>query len=132
MSADKSLKTYAKEAKMRLKNSFWQDYKNKIDSEISVALADGVAVSRVKEYYQTKATVTIRGVKSDDEEFYLKVKELLKNYGEVSDAIGRLTDKDYFNTLSYEQKQRYTLDISNKYIKAKERYYKELQFEKTI
>ena len=30
--------------------------------------------------------------------------------GEVSNAIGRLTDKDYFNTLSYDEKQRYTLN----------------------
>ena len=129
---EKSLKTYAKEAKMRFKNSFWQDYKSKVDSEISVALADGVAVSKVKEYYQNKASVTIKGVKSDDEEFYLKVKNLLNEFGEVSDAIGRLTDKEYFDGLSYEQKQRYTLELSQKYIKAKERYYKELQFERTI
>ncbi len=129
---EKSLKVYAKEAKMRLKNSFWQNYKNKIDSEISVALADGVSVSKVKEYYQNKVAVTIRGVESNDEEFYLKVKALLNTYGEVSDALGRLTDKDYYNTLSYEQKQRYNLELSNKYVKAKERYYKELQFEKTI
>ena len=129
---EKSLKTYAKEAKLRFKNCFWQDYKSKVDSEISVALADGVAVSKVKEYYQNKASVTIKGVKTDEEEFYLKVKKLLLEYGEVSDAIGRLTDKEYFNTLSYEQKQRYTLELSQKYIKAKERYYKELQFEKTI
>ena len=129
---EKSLKTYAKEAKMRFKNSFWQDYKSKVDSEISVALADGVAVSKVKEYYQNKASVTIKGVKSDEEEFYLKVKNLLNEFGEVSDAIGRLTDKEYFSGLSYEQKQRYTLELSQKYIKAKERYYKELQFEKTM
>ena len=129
---DKSLKVYAKEAKMRLKSSFWQNYKNRIDNEISIALADGVSVSKVKEYYQTKATVTIRGIESNDEPFYLKVKELLSTYGEVSDALGRLTDKEYYNTLSYEQKQRYNLELSNKYVKAKERYYKELQFEKTI
>ena len=86
----------------------------------------------MKEYYQNKASVTIKGVKSDEEEFYLKVKNLLNEFGEVSDAIGRLTDKEYFNGLSYEQKQRYTLELSAKYVKAKERYYKELQFEKTV
>ncbi len=129
---EKSLKVYAKEAKLRLKSSFWQNYKSKVNNEISIALADGVAVSKVKEYYQNKATVTIRGVESNDEAFYQKVKELLNTYGEVSDALGRLTDKEYYNTLSYEQKQRYNLELSNKYVKAKERYYRELQFEKTI
>ncbi len=129
---EKSLKVYAKEAKMRLKTSFWQDYKSKIDSEISVALETGEDVSKVKNYFQNKANVTIKGVRTEDEEFYKKVKCLLNTYGEVSDAIGRLTDKDYFNSLSYEQKQRYTLELSEKYIKAKDRYYKELKFEKTI
>ncbi len=129
---EKSLKDYAKEAKLRLKSSFWQDYKSKIDSEISVALESGEDVSKVKKYYQDKANVTIKGVKSQDEEFYQRVKELLNNFGEVCDAIGRLTDKEYFEALSYEQKQRYTLELSEKYIKAKERYYKELKFEKTI
>lgn len=131
MCSEKSLKDYAKEAKRRLKSSFWQDYKSKVDSEISIAEADGVSVSKVKEYYQTKVNFTLKASK-DDEDFYLKVKNLLIEYGEVSDAIGRLTDKEYFNSLSYEQKQRYTLELSNKYIKAKERYYKEIQFEKSI
>ena len=39
---------------------------------------------------------------------------------------------EYFNTLNYEQKQRYTLELSNKYLKAKERFYKEMQFEKVF
>ena len=130
--SEKTLKEYAKEAKKRMKSSFWQDYKNKINSEISKAKETGESPSKIVEYYQSKALITVKGVKSDEEEFYLKVKELLSTYGEVSDALGRLTDKAYFNTLTYEQKQRYTLELSSKYVKAKERYYKELEFEKTI
>lgn len=128
----KTLKEYAKEAKARMKSSFWQDYKNRVETQIEKAEEDGVSKSKVVEYYQNKAAVTIRGVNSKDEEFYLKVKEILSTYGDVSDAIGRLTDKDYFATLSYEQRQRYTLDLSARYIKAKERYYKELEYEKTV
>ena len=131
MSAEKSLKDYAKDAKRRLKNSFWENYKSKIDTEVTLAEKDGVSVSKVKEYYLQKASITVRGATNDDEEFYLKVKNILSTVGEVSDAIGRLTDKDYFNTLSYEQKQRYTLELSSKYVKAKDRYYKELKYEKT-
>lgn len=128
----KTLKEYAKEAKARMKSSFWQDYKNRVETQIEKAEEDGVSKSKVVEYYQNKAAVTIRGVNTKDEEFYLKVKEILSTYGDVSDAIGRLTDKDYFATLSYEQRQRYTLDLSARYIKAKERYYKELEYEKTV
>ena len=130
--ADKSLKEYAKDAKRRLKSSFWQDYKTKVNNEVTKAEELGESTSKVVEYYQSKVSITVKGVRADEEEFYLKVKNLLSIYGEVSDAIGRLTDKEYFDTLTYEQKQRYTLELSAKYVKAKERYYKELQFEKTV
>ena len=129
MQNDKSIKQYAKEAKKRLKSSFWQEYKNNVKNGVIKAEEDGTSPSKVVEYYQSKASVTVRGIKSEDEEFYLKVKELLLNVGEVSDAIGRLTDKEYFNTLTYEQKQRYTFEISSKYVKAKERFYREVEYE---
>ena len=46
----------------------------------------------------------------------------------MSDAIGRLTDREYYETLSYEEKQRYTLSLSEKYLRALERYRRESEF----
>ena len=132
MSGNKSLKEYAKEAKARMKSSFWQDYKNNIKNGTTYAESEGEDTSAVIKYYQQKATVTINGVSQSDEDFYLRVKNLLDTVGDVSDAIGRLTDMEYFNSLTYEQRSRYTLEISQKYLKAKERYYKEKKFEKSI
>lgn len=129
---NKSLKSYAREAKMRLKRGFWQNYKETVEAKMENCSDSEAGKSKVQEYYQTKVAETIRGVKQEDEEFYNKVKKLLDECGEVSDALGRLTDKEYFNTLSYEQKQRYSLDLSAKYVKAKQRYYKELEFEKSV
>lgn len=129
MQGDKSIKEYAKEAKKRLKSSFWQEYKSNLKNGVIKAEEDGTSPSKVVEYYQSKASITIKGVKQEDEEFYMKVKKLLSTLGEVSDILGRLTDKEYFSTLTYEQKQRYTLDLSSKYVKAKERYFKELEYE---
>ena len=54
---------------------------------------------------------------------------MLLSEGEVSDAIGRLTDREYFDTLSYEEKQRYTLTLSEKYLRALERFRAECEFE---
>ena len=98
----------------------------------TVAVENVENTSKVVKYYQQKASITIKGVEQAEEDFYLQVKNLLDTYGDVSDAIGRLTDKEYFETLSYEQRTRYTLELSQKYLKAKERYYKELKFEKSI
>ena len=60
---------------------------------------------------------------------HLKVKAMLDECGEVSDAIGRLTDKDYYATLSYEEKQRYNLELSARYLEALERYRKEKEMQ---
>ena len=132
MDGEKTLKDYAKEAKKRLKSNFWQDYKSKVTLESERAEEIGESKSKIVEYYQSKVAVSIRGVKSEDEEFYKRVKALIDTYGDVSDALGRLTDKDYFNSLSYDGRQKYMLELSKKYRIAKERYYSELKFEKTL
>ena len=121
----KTLKQYCREAKKRLKQGFWQNYQANLDQEVNRAKENGISVSKVKEYYSCKITEDIRNTKDEFEAFYQKVKVMLDAEGEVSNAIGRLTDKEYFDTLSYEEKQRYTLSLSEKYLQAVERYHKE-------
>lgn len=121
----KSLKQYCKEAKKRLKQGFWQNYRNNLDEELARAELSGISSSKIKEYYSCKITAQIRNTQDEEEEFYLKVKKLVDEEGEVSNAIGRLTDKEHFESLSYDEKQRYNLNLSEKYLKALERYRKE-------
>ncbi len=121
----KTLKQYAKEAKKRLKEGFWKKCAESLTEEIKRAEEVGIPASKVKEYYAKKVADGIKKPRSEDDDFYLKVKNLLETEGEVADALGRLTDKEYFETLSYEEKQRYTLSLSEKYLKAVERYRKE-------
>ena len=116
----KSLKQYCKEAKKRLKQGFWQNYQKNLDQELLRAQENGISASKVKEYYSYKISEDIKNTKDEFDEFYLKVKKLLDEEGEVSNAIGRLTDKTYFETLDYEEKQRYTLSLSEKYLQAVE------------
>lgn len=121
----KSIKQYAREAKKRLKQGFWQNYNNTLNNEIERAQLSGISTSQVKEYYASRITEDIRNTKNEFEDFYLKVKKLVDEEGELPNAIGRLTDKEYFDSLSYEDKQRYTLNLSEQYLKAIERYRKE-------
>lgn len=121
----KSLKQYCKEAKKRLKQGFWKNYQENLDKELIRAEMNGISTSKVKEYYSIKISEDIKNTKDEFDEFYSKVKRLLDEEGEVSNAIGRLTDKAYFDTLSYDEKQRYTLNLSEKYLQAVERYRKE-------
>ena len=124
----KNFKKVAKEAKARLKSGFWEHYQSDLKGEIARAEERGLNASKVERYFAGKVTYTVRGGDEDDG-FYEKVKAMLLSDGEVSDAIGRLTDKEVFSHLSYEEKQRYTLNLSEKYLRALERFRKEREFE---
>ncbi len=117
----------ARAAKSRLKSNYWADCKKNIDENTNEAKKKGLNEAKVKTTLSRRVKDEIKGEKPD--EFYLKVKKLLDEEGEVSDAIGRLTDKEYYDTLSYEEKQRYSLEISGKYLQALKRYRKEKEME---
>ena len=50
---------------------------------------------------------------------------MLDSEGEVSDALGRLTDKEYYDKLTYDEKMRYNLNLANKYNAALSKWRKE-------
>ena len=125
----KSLKQYCKEAKKRLKCGFWQNYQHNLNQNIERAEKAGISTSKVKQYYAERVSENIKNYANEKEEFYQKVKLMLDEVGEVSNAIGRLTDKEYYATLSYEEQQRYNLELSEKYLRAVERYKREKNLE---
>lgn len=126
---ERTLKMLAKEAKTRMKKGFWEKCERDLDACRRDARAQGISESKAEHYFVGKVTDAIRGDTPDA--FYLKVKKLLTEEGEVSDAIGRLTDKTYYATLSYEEKQRYNLELSEKYLEALKRFRRECIFEKS-
>lgn len=122
----KNLKSEARLAKQRLKHGFWSNYQNELQEKLAVAEQEGLNGSQVQRFFAGQITSRVKGEKEDN--FYLKVKDLLLSEGEVSDAIGRLTDRDIFDKLSYEEKQRYTFSLSEKYLNALQRFKKESEF----
>ena len=124
---ERTLRAEARRAKSRIKSGFWLECKEDITAKLEQARAQGINESKAGQYFKTQVSAKIAGEKED--EFYLRVKEMLTAEGEVSDAIGRLTDKEYYNTLSYEEKQRYNLTLSEKYLRALERFRKECEFD---
>lgn len=125
---ERTLKTLAKEAKMRMKKGFWEHCEEELDACRRSAREQGISESRMERYFVGKVSTQIRGDSPDA--FYLKVRDMLLSEGEVSDAIGRLTDRAYYDTLTYAEKQRYTLELSEKYLAALERFKREYVFEK--
>ncbi len=108
---ESTFKQLAKKAKKRIKSGYWAKSRKQLEKELERAKINGVNESRVVEFYRDKAKEDIYKNEEKDD-FYLKVKEILDKYGEVSDMLGRLSDKEYLSTLPYEQKQRYYFDLS--------------------
>ena len=121
------IKQVAKAAKKRMKSNFWADCKRNIDENTKKKKNKGLNEFKVKTTLTDKVKNEIKGEKRD--EFYLKVKELLDTEGEVSDAIGRLTEREVYDKLNYEEKQRYTLQLSAKYLAALNKYKQEKALE---
>ncbi len=131
MSKERStLREEARKAKNRIKTGFWTECQEDKDKQLEKARAQGLNESKAGRYFAAQVSKKIEGKQED--EFYLRVKKLLLEEGEVSDAIGRLTDKEYYATLSYEEKQRYSLALSERYLRALERFRAEYEFEGII
>ena len=123
----RTLREEARLAKSRIKSGFWEECHDEIQEKKEKAREHGLNESKAGRFFKTQVEAKIEGKKEDD--FYLRVKELLLSEGEVSDAIGRLTDREYYEGLSYAEKQRYTLTLSEKYLRALERFRAECEFE---
>ena len=128
--APRTFKALASQAKSRVKNGFWQEYQTEYEERMERAKEQGINEGKAARYFKEKLSARLFG--EEEDEFYLKVKEILIKEGEVSDAIGRLTDKEYYATLTYEEKQRYTLALSEKYLRALERFRREYEFESIV
>lgn len=126
MNEQVALRALARSAKKRIKNGFWHECKEQINEKLELARSQGINESKASRYFLGQVTAALSGEKEDD--FYLRVKNMLLEYGEVSDAIGRLTDRAYYESLSYEEKQRYTLSLSERYLRALERFRRENEF----
>lgn len=121
-----TIRVLARKAKQRIKDGFWKDCKENVGASVEKAKEQGLNESRAERYFLGKVSASISGEKEDA--FYVRVKKLLEEEGEVGDAIGRLTDEEYYASLSYEEKQRYTLSLSERYLRCLERYRRELEF----
>jgi len=133
MSAVKSIKSAAKEAKMRLKTRFWEDYKKDLEAGVKLAEEEGLAPPAVKSYFKNRVVKSVMGTSEEDEKFYSVVKEMLDEAGEKPcDALDRLMDKRLFYALSYENRERYLFRLSDKYLTALERYDRERGIEQCL
>lgn len=119
-----TLKEYAKRAKERMKNGFWEQAKAQLAQEKQVAATLGISPHKIAEEQHRKLQRQIYDYDGfcEEQEFYNKVVEILTSTETVSNPLMRLADQSYMAKLSPEQKQAYIQKLASKYRTAVERY----------
>ena len=121
-----AFKDYAKKAKERLKNGFWENAKQQLQQEQQVAATLGLNFRKVAEEQHRKLQKQIYDYDGfcEEEQFYKKVEEILDSDQVISNPIMRLADQDYMAKLSPEEKQLYISKLASRYRQAVEKYHK--------
>lgn len=119
-----SFKEYAKQAKDRLKNGFWENAKSNLEREKQVAATLGLNQRQVCEEQRQKLQKQIYDYDGfcEEQDFYAKVVAILDSNEVISNPIMRLADQSYMQTLSPKEKQVYVSKLAAKYREAVERY----------
>ena len=119
-----TFKQYAKRAKERLKNGFWQQAMEHIRQEKQVAATLGLNTRVVGQQGHELLQRQIYDYEGfcRDQPFDKKVKEILASNQTVQNPIMLLADQEYMKTLSPEEKQQYLLQVAAKYRQAVEKY----------
>ena len=124
---DNSIRRLAKAAKMRL---------NRASKETIVEPKHkGDNIVTIKSNFQTyknlyNGVYEVVKLKDNDDELYNKVCALLDENYDSSQILGDLIDTKLFKKLSESEKDRYIVNLADKYLELKQRYIKnhEVQF----
>lgn len=119
-----TFKEYAKRAKERMKNGFWENAKQNLQREKEVAATLGLNQRQVCEEQHQKLQRQIYDYDGfcEEEEFYSKVEAILDSSEVISNPIMRLADKSYMEKLTPQEKQTYISKLAAKYREAVEKY----------
>ncbi len=116
-------------AKQRLKMGYWQRMQDEqsrmADATKNSALIESARSARLREFEMDSRRALGDDFAERDERLYGKVRDMLDKDENVTDPIGRLVDRDVFDKLDADNRQRYILELSAKFRELKERYYKE-------
>lgn len=123
----RTIKHYAKEAKKRMREGFWDEYRDYRDNLKRVALSEGKSIESSLAHHKQLTAQRIYDYENyiNDEAFYKKVCAIMESTEIITNPIILLADKDKLETLEPNALQAYLLSVSNRYEKMRTRYYKE-------
>ncbi len=123
-----TIKEYAKEAKARMKNGFWDDVNIQRQNDVAIAANQGKSTDVImNEYREVLKRKIFETETKEDELLYRKVCALLSQKRVIINPIGELADKSKMKNMSEAAKQHYVFELSKKFKQMKERYFRETE-----
>lgn len=134
--ADKAKKEYSELkkrallAKQRLRMGYWQSMEEERQKTLAQMGETGKNVKLVRELQQEKVRrdedkILYTDKAAEEELFYGKVCAILERDENTMNPIGQLIDRNEFERLDENNRQRYILQLSQKFRQMRERYYRE-------
>ncbi len=122
---DGELKKRCRLAKQRLKMGYWDSVRRETAQvETAATLPGSVAAS--ERIMRIKRSAVIQSPPSaSDEKMYKKVCDILDSDEIALNPIGQLIERDVYDGMDAPAKQRYILELSEKFRELKDRYYRE-------
>lgn len=111
-------------AKQRLKMGYWDSATKSITDDRSEHVSKSMRiVAEDAKYIRGESDTAVSSPR--DERMYKIVCEILDSNEVTLNPIGRLIERDVYDELDGAARQRYILELSEKFRELKERYYKE-------
>lgn len=118
------MKKFAKQAKERMRNGFWQQAKEQIEQEKQVAATQGLDSVKVAQARHDMIAKQIYNNEQylQEQEFYQKVVAIAESKQVIINPLNQLADHKAMATMTAEQRQAYMMRLSVKYQEALQRY----------
>ncbi len=123
----KTLREYAQDARARMKSGFWEKIRVEKEQAIAKALETGQNTKLIEAQFKRKIKIAICDKDEEkqileDEAFYEKVCDVLESNDLLMNPLAKLIDHDVYDCLSEQDKQKYILKLSDRFVKMKQRY----------
>ena len=118
------LKKLALDEKYRLKHCNYQNKQEKMNIKRNLAFQNHIRMIKETECKTPEITIKIINDYAEQEEFQNKVIKLLKENEDCLNPLKKLSDNKLLSLMTEAEKQRYILNLSEKYNQVKDNYYK--------
>lgn len=112
-------------AKQRLKMGYWESLKREKEDGVSASRNGLPLAVEYARRLNREAEVAASVSSAPDEKMYRIVCDILDSSEVALNPIGRLIERDVYEKLDPTGKQRYVLELSDKFRELQDRYYRE-------